>query len=97
MCDKWIEIQRKLYADLLVKNKSNLKKIWCVLKGIVDKNKAQRVQEKFRLSDQSEISDQNIISTRFNDYFIVIGHILVSKIPDTGIQPKFYLKGTMVN
>ena len=89
--------ERKLYADLLHKNKSNLIKIWCVLKGIVNKSKYKRAQEKFRLSDQSVISDRNIINTRFNDYFIDIGHNLASKIPDTGIQPKFYLKGTMVD
>ena len=89
--------ERKSYADLIDKNKSNLKKIWCVLKVIVNKNKAKRAQEKFRLSDQSVISDRNIISTRFNDYFIDIGHNIASKIPDTGIQPKFYFKGTMVN
>ena len=89
--------ERKLYADLLHKNKSNLIKIWCVLKGIVNKNKYKRAQEKFRLSDQSVISDRNIINTRFNDYFIDIGHNLASKKPDTGIQPKFYLKGTMVD
>ena len=65
-------------------------------KVLLIKTRLKRVQEKFRLSDQSVTCDQNIISTRFNDYFIDIGHNLASKIPDTGIHAKFYLKGTMV-
>ena len=55
------------------------------------------MQEKFKVHDDSVITDTDVISTRFNDYFIEIGPNLAKKIPNPGIQPKFYLKEVMVN
>ena len=55
------------------------------------------MQEKFKVHDDSVITDRDVISTRFNDYFIEIGPNLAKKIPNPGIQPKFYLKEVMVN
>ena len=89
--------ERNYYAELLAKHKSNLKKVWGVSKSIVNKNKAKRVQEKFKVHDDSVITDRDVISTRFNDYFIEIGPNLAKKIPNPGSQPKFYLKEVMVN
>ena len=71
--------ERNYCAELLAKHKSNLKKVWGVLKSIVNKNKAKRVQEKFKVHDDSVITDRDVISTRFNDYFIEIGPNLAKK------------------
>ena len=50
--------ERKYYADLLESNKSNLKKTWNILKTIINKKKVHKVNENFKLSDDSITSDK---------------------------------------
>ena len=64
--------EKKFYADLLEANKNNLKKTWNILKGMINRNKTSRIQEKFKLNDGSITTDGNIICNHFNDFFISI-------------------------
>ena len=43
--------ERKHYSDLLNDNKSNVKRTWQIIKFIVNKNKTNKIQDKFKLSD----------------------------------------------
>ena len=61
--------ERKHYSDLLNDNKNNVKRTWQILKSIVNKNKATKIQDKFKLSDDTLTTDKSIISAKFNDYF----------------------------
>ena len=78
-------------AEKLESNKSNLKKTWSILKGIVNKRKSAKIQEKLKLSDGSITSDKQMISERFNDFFVNIGNSLSRGIPVVNTSPTEYM------
>ena len=61
--------ERKHYSDLLDDNRNNVKRTWQILKSIVNKNKATKIQDKFKLSDDTLTTDKSMISAKFNDFF----------------------------
>ena len=85
------------YANLLEANKSNMKKTWGILKDIINKNKANKVQSQFKLNDGSITSNKLIISEKFNDLFINIGPTLADKIPKQSKIPESYLGSRIEN
>ena len=89
--------KRKHYSDLLNDNKSNVKRTWQILKSIVIKNKANKIQDKFKLSDGTLISDKSIISTKFNEFFIGISPNLAHKIPNQRESPIYFMGQPRVN
>ena len=89
--------ERKHYSDLVNDNKSNVKRTWQILKSIVNKNKANKIQDKFKLSDGTLTSDKSIISTKFNEFFIGIGPNLAHKIPNQRESPLHFMGQPRVN
>ena len=87
---KWIFLNF-YFAEKFENNKSNLKKTWSILKGIINKRKNNKTQQKFKLSDGSITSDQNIISERFNDFFVNIGNTLSRSIANVNKSPTEYM------
>ena len=85
------------YANLLVAHKSNMKKTWGILKDIINKNKANKVQSQFKLNDGSITSNKLIISEKFNDFHINIGPTLAYKIPKQSKIPESYLGSRIEN
>ena len=83
--------EKNYYADLLEANESNLKKTWNILKGVINRNKSSRIQEKFKLNDGSITTDGNIICSHFNDFFINTGPYLANRIKSPNIPTKKYL------
>ena len=75
----------------LESNNSNLKKTWSILKGIINKRKNAKIQEKFKLSDGSITSDKQMISERFNDFFVNIGNSFWRGIPVVNTPPTEYM------
>ena len=61
--------ERKHYSDLLDDNKNNVKRTWQILKSIVNKNKATKIQDKFKLSDDTLTTRKSMISANFDDFF----------------------------
>ena len=88
---------RKHYSDLLNENISNVKRTWQILKSIVNKNKANKIQDKFKLSDGTLTSDKSIISTKFNEFCIRIGPNLAHKIPNQRESPLHFMGQPTVN
>ena len=58
-----------------------------MLKSIVNKKKTQKIITKFKLSDNTVITDSYNISENFNEFFVNIGHGLAKRIPNTNILP----------
>ena len=85
------------FAKLLEANKSNMKKTWMILKDIINKNRQSRVQSQFKISDGSTISNKQMISEKFNDFFINIGPSLADKITKQDKSPAFYLGNKLEN
>ena len=52
--------ERQHYSDLLTANKSNIKKIWQIMKNIVNKNKIKKIQSKFKLPDGSATENKTL-------------------------------------
>ena len=89
--------ERKYHADILEKNRSNLKQTWVILKSIIIKNKSSRIQEKFNLDDGSTTTDKSVISEKFDDFFINIGPSLARKIPEQNISPSQFMGDRVTN
>ena len=83
---------RKHYADLLESNKSNLKKTWNILKSNINKRKAHKVNENFKLSDESVTADKRFISEIFNDFFVNVGYNLAKRIPYVNASPRDFME-----
>ena len=60
---------RKNYSDLLNDNKNNVKRTWQILKSIINKNKVTKIQDKFKLSDDTLTRNKSMINAKFNDFF----------------------------
>ena len=79
--------EKKHYTDLLNNNKSNSKKTWKIMKGIINKNRSNSVNVRFKLRDGSLTTDKQLISERFNEFFVGIGPSLAKKIPPQNVSP----------
>ena len=88
--------ERKHYADLLESNKSNLKKTWNILKSIINKRKTHKVNENFKLSDDSVTSDKRFISKNFNDFFVNVGYNLAKRIPYVNASPRDFMGDRLI-
>ena len=92
---KWAE--RKYYADILEKNRSNLKQTWVILKSIINKNKSSRIQQKFKSNEGSTTTEKSVINEKFNDFFISIGPSLARKIPEQNISRSQFMGDRVTN
>ena len=66
------------------------------MKGIIGKNKQQKLQETIRLFDGTITFDKYITSDWLNYFFIGIGPSLSGKIPSQSIKPKQYLENKLM-
>ena len=73
------------------------KKSWQIIKGIVNRNKANQLQAKFKLNDGSFTTDGYVISNKFNDFFINIGPNLAGKIPEQNLSPLDFVDQPLLN
>ena len=67
-------------VDIITNNKNNLKKVWAIIKKVINKNKSKK-----------KITDPNEIANGFNDYFVNIGPTLASKIKSKGLSHRSFL------
>jgi hypothetical protein len=77
--------ERDHYHELLIENKSNMRKSWKVMKTIINKNKKINKTPKFFIRNQMT-SDNETIAEAFNSFFVNIGYNLAKNIPDSGIS-----------
>ena len=62
-----------------------------MIKSIIQNNKRSTCQSKFKLPDGTITDDKQLISTKFNDFFVNIGPTLASKIPNVDKSPLFFM------
>ena len=72
--------ERDHYQQLLNQNKSNLRKVWSLIKVVFNKSKNNSISDKF-LINNNNVTDKNV-TANFNEYFISIGPTLAKKIPE---------------
>ena len=68
-----------------------------ILKDIINKNRQSRVQSQFKICDGSAISNKQMISEKFNDFFINIGPSIADKITKQDKSPAFYIGNKLEN
>ena len=61
--------EKEHYANLFDANRSNMKKTWNLLKGIINKKKQTKVQTRFKIDLNNIITNKSAISEKFNDFF----------------------------
>ena len=83
--------EKQYYHDLILKYKYDMKRLWGLIKDIINRNKKVAFQTKFRIGNDDVTTDKNIISNKFNDFFINIGPTLARAIPDSKNKPSHYL------
>ena len=79
------------YHDLLVKYSNDMKKSWGVIKSIRKKNQKPHIQGRFKIGENLMTTDNELISNKFNDFFINIGPTLAKSIPHVNKSPLSYL------
>ena len=79
------------YHDLLVKYSNDMKKSWGVIKSIINKNQKPHIQGRFKIGENLITTDNELISNKFNDFFINIGPTLAKSIPHVNKSPLSYL------
>ena len=79
------------YHDLLVKYSNDMKKSWGVIKSIINKNQKPHIQGRFKIGENLITIDNELISNKFNDFFINIGPTLAKSIPHVNKSPLSYL------
>ena len=67
------------------------------MKGIINRNKCKPTQSRFKLSNGQVTDDKQIISEKFNDFFISVGPNLANKIPNQTKSPLSYLGDRLPN
>ena len=83
-------VELHLYDTLLTNNKSTLKKMWSVIKEVINKNPHRRLSNKILINDN--IATDNVtIAGHFNKYFVNVAHNLATKIPDTVKDPTSFI------
>ena len=84
--------EKKYYPDLILKYKNDMKSSWGLIKDIVNRNKKKLPhQRKFPIGNDDSTTDKNIISNKFNDFFINVGPTLARVIPISKNKPSHYL------
>ena len=59
--------EKKHYCDILIQNKTNSKKMWNIIKDVINRNKKKKLQSKFKLSDGTTTTDL------INYFFVNVG------------------------
>ena len=84
------EAEQVYYQTEIISNKSNLRKVWAIIKQVINKTKTSRISDKF-MHNKTLISDPVNIANCFNNYFVNIGPTLASKLPKENISHRDFL------
>ena len=84
------EAEKVYYQTEIISYKSNLRKVWAIIKQVINKTKTPPISDKF-IHNKTLISDPVSIANCFNNYFVNIGPTLASKLPKENISHRDFL------
>jgi len=87
-----VAAKKMYYQNLLLENKTNLKKSWNILKEMIGRNHVQPCNIEFLIDDKI-VTDKNVIVNEFNDFYANTGPSLAQSIPMSQNQASVFLKG----
>ena len=92
------------YQSEIVANKTNIRKVWEIIKQVINRKKGLKIHDKFMHNNNNLITDPQSIADGFNNYFVNIGPTLAYKTPENNlsnrqflpdsIEPSIFLKPT---
>ena len=85
--------EKEYYNDMVIKNKSNMKKTWDIIKTVIGKKKRSIKYSEF-IVDGKLTDNSNVIANKFNEYFAQIGPKLAKNIPKNCPPFSNFLKGS---
>ena len=85
------QTERRHYHELLKTYQNNSRKMWSVIKDVINKNKKANQPCQFNIGNKTE-TNKKIIANSFNSFFINVGPDLAKKIPVTHTDPLSYIK-----
>ena len=88
--------ERKHYHDLLIDQKSNIKRSWQIIKSVINK-RTYKIPAKTSHSNGIIVDDGNVISNKFSNVFVNVGHTLAMSIPSSCKNPRDYISYSAVN
>ena len=74
----------------IVANKTNLRKVWEIIKQVINRKKGVKIHDKF-MHNNKLVTDPKSIADGFNNYIINIGPSLSSKIPENILSHRRFL------
>ena len=90
----WKKETKLYYQSEIVSNKNNLRKVWAIIKQVINRKKCSKIHDKFMHSNKV-ITDPKTIANGFNNYFVIIGPMLASKIPDNNVSHRQFLSDSI--
>ena len=82
--------EKEYYKRLIDINRTNLKKMWSVIRSVINNCKPSKLNESFTYNN-TVITDKKTVSNKFNDYFVNVGKTLAEQIPKHGPSFRSYL------
>ena len=86
--------EKNLYQRQIKDNKNNLRKVWAIIKEVINKNKNSRISDQFIINDKTE-TDPIRIAQGFNKYFANIGQSLASKINSDNVSHRDFISSNI--
>ena len=75
--------EKQNYQPLILINKDNLRKIWSIIKQVINKTKSSQKSAEF-LYNNSILKDKVSFANAFNNFFVNIGPTLAAQIATVG-------------
>ena len=86
--------EKLYYQSEIVSNKNNLRKVWTIIKQVINRKKSSKIHDKFMHNNKVN-TDPKTIADGFNNYFVNIGPTLASKIPDNNVSHRQFLSDSI--
>ena len=80
------------YDHMLRTHRNNLRKLWSIIKDVINKNKTSCSTSRFYINNKC-VTDKRAIANGFNKYFVNVGPSLARNIDDVNISPIENMKG----
>ena len=89
-----LKFDEKFLSAPNYRKKEQFRKVWAIIKHVINKNKNSRISDQFITNDKTE-TDPIGIDQRFNNYFANIEQTLVSKMNRDNVSHRDFLKSNI--
>ena len=86
-----MKVAEKHHYHMLIKYSNDIEKLLGCYKSIINKNQKHHFHSRFKIGENLNTSDNELISNKFNDFFINIGLTQAKSIPHVNKSPISYL------